>query len=197
MHLERLALLTALAMGCAPTIPGSNDKETGTVGDDGGGDGTDTAGGEPVVETYRLYINELMASNSSLALDPDDPEATPDWVEIHNPNPVDIELAGFTVTDDLDEPGMHTLGDLVLPAEGFIVLLADDLTGGIHMPFKLGSEGDAFGLYDPEGVPLDQIEYTDLGNDQVAGRHPDDGPLVLLSEPTPGESNDSASVLEP
>jgi hypothetical protein len=145
---------------------------------------------------YRLYINEVMASNSRLMLDPDDAEATPDWVELHNPNSVDIDLNGFTVTDDLDDPRMHTLGDLTLPAGGFVVLLPDDGDSGVHLPFKLGSDGDAFGLYDPDGVPLDQIEFTNLGDDQVAGRYPDDGPLVLLSEPTPGESNDSASVLE-
>ena len=195
--MPRLALSSlVLLLGCAPT-PEEAPAARGPLGDrlTPGTGGTT----EPVLPTLahadaELVINEVMASNDSTYTTGGD---TPDWVEIHNPNPVDIELAGFTVTDDLDEPGMHTLGDLVLPAEGFIVLLADDLTGGIHMPFKLGSEGDAFGLYDPEGVPLDQIEYTDLGDDQVAGRHPDDGPLVLLSEPTPGESNDSASVLEP
>ena len=209
MLLERMLLIAGLAMGCAPTIPGSDDaaKDSGqgVGGDEGGGDGSggdagsggdDDSGGTPDVETYRLYINELMASNSRLALDPDDAEATPDWIELHNPNEIDIDLAGFTVTDDLDDPRMHVLGELTLPAGGFLVLLADDGEDGIHLPFKLGSDGDAVGLYDPDGVPLDQIQFTNLGNDQVAGRYPDDGPLVLLSEPTPGESNDSASVLE-
>ena len=201
MLLDRMTLIAALALGCAPTIPGSEDglKDTAAGGSDGsdGSDGSEDSGGEPVVETYRLYINELMASNSTVAVDPDDEDASPDWVELHNPNDFDIELAGFTVTDDLDDPRMHVLGELTLPANGFLVLLADDGDESIHLPFRLSSDGDAFGLFDPDGIPLDQIEFTDLGDDQVAGRYPDDGPLVLLSAPTPGESNDSASVLEP
>ena len=44
---------------------------------------------------------------------------------------------------------------------------------------------------------MDQVEFANLGDGQVAGRYPDDGPLVLLSAPTPGATNDTADVLEP
>ncbi|HCH65740.1 MAG TPA: hypothetical protein DFR83_23250, partial [Deltaproteobacteria bacterium] len=88
------------------------------------------------------------------------------------------------------------LADITLSAGGFLVLLADDQTGGIHLPFKLSAEGDAFGLYDPDGVPADRVEFTNLDDNQVAGRYPDDGPLVLLSMPTPGATNDTAEAME-
>jgi len=187
--------LAVLLTACAPSIPGADDK-TGTTGTTGA---TTTDSGDTLpgpVETYRLYINELMASNSSVAVDPDDDTATPDWIELHNPSPNDVDLSGFTVTDDLDNIRMHTLDDLIIPAEGFLVLLADDTSGGVHLPFKLSSESDAFGLFDPDGVAVDRVEFSSLDDDQVAGRHPDTGPLVLLSEPTPGASNDTADVLE-
>jgi hypothetical protein len=198
-------LLTSVVCGvaCAPSIPGEeSDTGSGAVDSVGttGTTGTtdDTAEVLPgPEETYRLYINELMASNSVVAVDPDDSDATPDWIELHNPADFDVDLSGFTVTDDLDNPRLHTLDGLILPAGGFLVLLADDGSGGVHLPFKLSSEADAFGLFSEDGVPVDRVTFSSLDDNQVAGRYPDDGPLVLLSEPTPGATNDTSEVVEP
>ena len=88
----------------------------------------------------RLFINEFMASNRSLAIDPDDPEATSDWVEIFNASLFDVDLTGFTITDDLEQPEKAVLGSLVVPAGGHLVLLADGGDGGIHLPFKLSMQ---------------------------------------------------------
>lgn len=195
-------LCCAWATACAPSIPVPEDgtSKTGTT-DDGTTDSTDdgTTGSTVPgpVETYRLYINELMASNTTVAVDPDDAEATPDWLELHNPSEVDVDLTGFTITDDLDIIDQHELDGLVLPAGGYLVLLADDTEGGIHLPFKLSSEADELGLFDPEGTPVDRIQFADLADDQVAGRYPDDGPLAILTEPTPGATNDTADVRAP
>ena len=194
----RLACLVLFA-ACAPTIPAGEEKDSGFTTGTTRPDPDDTAEVIPgPEESYRLYINELMAANANTAVDPDDDTATPDWLELHNPSTVDVDLSGFTVTDDFDDIRKHTLSDLNLPAGGFLVLLADDgLQGGIHLPFKLSSDAGDIGLFTPDGVPVDRITYASLGDDQVAGRYPDDGPLALLSEPTPGASNDTAEVLEP
>ena len=196
-------------LGCAPSI--SDDEADGTTSPTSGTatDGTPSDTDDAIIlddtgsdvdpeseESFRLFINEWMASNSDQAVDPDDPEATPDWVELHNPSEFDIDLTGWTVTDDLGDVRKHTLADITLPAGGFLVLLADDQTGGVHLPFKLSAEGDAFGLFDPSGVPADRVRFTNLDDNQVAGRYPDDGPLVLLSEPTPGATNDTAEAME-
>ena len=61
-------------------------------------------------------ITEFMASNRN-ALEAED-GSTPDWIEIHNPGPVDVDLGGWYLTDnalDLDKwqfPTTH------LPAGG-------------------------------------------------------------------------------
>jgi len=176
------------------TTTGTTGTTATTDGTTSGTSGTTEPGPE---EPYQLFINELMASNSMVAVDPDDDSATPDWVELHNPSEFDVDLSGWTVTDDLGDVGKHTLEDLILPAGGFLVLVADDTTGGVHLPFKLSAELDAFGLFNPDGVPADRVEFANLDDNQVAGRFPDDGPLALLSEATPGASNDTAEVLEP
>ena len=198
MRLDLRSLLVCGTVGTAACAPTLDDADDGSVKRTDEVATTDTGEVLPgPVETYRLYINELMASNSNVTVDPDDDEATPDWVELYNPSEVDVDLSGFTITDDLDDIRKHTLDDLVLPAGGYLVLLADDTSGGIHLPFRLSSEADAIGLFDPDGTPVDRIEFSSLDDDQVAGRYPDEGPLVLLTEPTPGASNDTADVVEP
>jgi hypothetical protein len=197
-----MALTCAVGIGCAPSISDDDEGKSGaTTATDGTTDGTtSTTSGTTVPgpeEPYQLFINEVMASNSMVSVDPDDDSATPDWVELHNPSEFDVDLSGWTVTDDLDDIEKHTLEDLSLPAGGFLVLVADDTTGGVHLPFKLSAELDAFGLFDPDGVPADRVEFASLDDNQVAGRFPDDGPLALLSEATPGATNDTAEVLEP
>ena len=174
------ALCAVVLVACTRS---PDDDDEGRDGDSGGDSGLVVEGGG------RLFINEFMASNASLPLDADDPEATPDWVELFNASPFDVSLAGFTITDDLDAPGLVTLGGLVIPAGGHLVLLADGGEGGVHLPFKLDADGDALGLFDPEGRPLDRITFGGQVSDVAAGRAPDGGALGFLPEPTPGESN--------
>jgi hypothetical protein len=179
-------------VGCSPNF---EEGDSGGPGAEGPADGADGADGGTV--TVSLHINELMASNGSLTLDPDDDEATPDWIELYNAGSVDVSLEGLTITDDLEVPDLHTLGDVTVPAGGFVVLLADGAPdrGPTHLGFQLSSEGEAVGLYGPDGAPLDRVTFADLGASQVAGRLPDGGTLSMLSGPTPGETNTTAEAL--
>jgi len=178
-------------LGCTPSFVEDDSGGSGS-GSAGAGDGAD--GG---TVTVALHINELMASNGGLALDPDDAEATPDWIELYNAGSVDVSLEGLTVTDDLEVPDLHTLGDVTVPAGGFVVLFADGQPerGPTHLGFQLSSAGEAIGLYSPDGDPLDRLTFVDLSGDQVAGRIPDGGTLSMLSGPTPGETNTTAEAL--
>ena len=173
-------VIVASLTACVGGADGDDDDEDRDSGGDSGlvvqGDG-------------RLFINEFMASNRSLAIDPDDPEATSDWVEIFNASSFDVDLTGFTITDELEQPDKARLGSLVVPAGGHLVLLADGGDGGIHLPFKLDADGDDLGLYAPDGAPLDQLTFGGQIADVTAGRAPDGGALGFLPEPTPGDSN--------
>ncbi len=198
--------LALLCFGCNAFVDdpadGGDDSGDPVVGADGGDgvDGDDGDTGEVLPPgTFRLVINEFMAANSGVAVDPDDAEATPDWIELHNPSDHDVELTGFFITDDLADPRKHRLGALSLPAGGFLVLLADGEgdAGPNHLDFKLGAEGEDLGLFDPDGVPLDQLSYGNLDGGQVAGRWPDAGALHLLAPATPGLSNAAAAALDP
>lgn len=177
---QRWLLAVALLSACVADYTTDEDEDGDDTGEDTGG---------VVIEDGRLYVNEFMASNGSIGLEGVDDDATPDWVELYNAGTFDVNLSGFWITDDLDEPAKAVLGDLVVPALGHLVLIADGEDGALHLPFKLDAGGDALGLYDPEGQPLDRITFGGQLTDVASGRAPDGGELGILPEPSPGEAN--------
>ena len=114
-------------------------------------DPIDTAPLEPLWDPPPVCIHELMASNDvSYPVG----DATPDWIELHNPGDNAVDLTGWTVSDNPDDPAKHSLTDLTVEPGGHLVLLADgdpDAQGGIHLPFRLSSEGESVVLTAPDG----------------------------------------------
>lgn len=166
---------------------GSGDVGGGSGdGDSGGDEGTgDDGGGGGFVS-----INEFMASNGD-TLETGD-EVFPDWIELYNPRDSEIDLDGWTITDDLDEPDKHTLSGLSIVSGGHLLLYADGDPdqGPQHLGFSLDAGGEAIGLYNANGDPMDRLTYEAQQQDISAARVPD-GSLdwLLVDDPTPGESN--------
>jgi hypothetical protein len=111
-----LSSLPALALACADPVvadgvdPDGSDTEIGPDSDPA-----------PVAERPAVVVNELMASNQgALVVD----GATPDWLELHNRSDAEVSLAGWTIEDAGSGP--IALGDVAVPAGGFLVLYADD-----------------------------------------------------------------------
>ena len=74
-----------------------------------------------------LRINELMADNKLTLVDPDEPDETPDWIEIYNPTDNPVSLTGLALTDDRAVPDKHVITDgVTIPANGFLVFFADN-----------------------------------------------------------------------
>jgi hypothetical protein len=137
-----------------------------------------------------LRINEFMASNSWTV--EDESGAYPDWVEIYNPNDGELSLEGLRLTDDLEEPDKHILGDLIIEGGGFQLLWADsdEEDGDSHLSFRLSKSGESLGLYDADGTLIDGLNYSAQATDYSAARIPDGSDSWAISEdPTPGTSN--------
>ena len=178
-------------LGCQPSfvdIDGENETDL-----DSGSDLVDDE--DNPTGAYVLYINEFMASNSTITFDGMTEEYTPDWIEIYNDSDRWVNLSGFEITDDLDGDDGHILPDLEIEPRGYLVLFADGEpeAGPQHLNFKLSSEGESIALFSDAGIPLDQIEYIDMLSDISAARIPDGGTLISSSVPTPGTSNQNAS----
>lgn len=155
----------------------------------------DTASGDsaPPVDDHprvALTINEFQASNSTTIAD--ESGAYPDWIELYNAEPEALDLAGFTLSNDLETPALHTLGALSVEAGGYLLLWADGdvADGDQHLGFNLPSDGGTIGLYDDQGRALTRLEYAPQAADWSAARVPDGTETWVATEtPTPGASN--------
>ena len=163
-----LACSVALLLAGCPGAGEGDDPETCYDAVDNDGDGFldcrdagcreaagclgDTGGPDPPA---RFCINEFMAANSRTPAGSggDTGDGTfPDWIELYSYLPRPLDLGGYTVTDDLEVPRRHVLGDLVLPAGGYLLLYADQAPaeGAAHLSFALSVEGEAIGAGDAE-----------------------------------------------
>jgi hypothetical protein len=139
----------------------------------------------------RLRINEFMASNSWTIQD--DVGGYSDWIELYNPTSEDLSLEHFFLTDDFETTDLHEIGDVTIPAKGFVLFWADEdpELGANFLNFKLSKEGGVIGLYDKRRKPIDLLEYEAQGTDYSAARSEDGGEeWTIVGQPTPGESNE-------
>lgn len=146
-----------------------------------------------------VYINEWMAANTSASgfADPAD-GGFDDWFELYNPNTVPVDLADYSLTDDLLNPSQYRIpAGYVVPARGFLLVWADDETGqnsperpDLHVSFRLNQGGEHIGLFAPNGTLIDAVSFGPQTNNVSQGRYPDGAsPIHYMADPTPREPN--------
>ncbi|HNW51596.1 MAG TPA: lamin tail domain-containing protein [Prolixibacteraceae bacterium] len=163
----------------------------------------------------QLYINEFMASNTGVVLDPDN-EQSADWIELYNKGNSPVDLGGYYLTDNLKKTKKWKIpAGIQIAANGYLLFWADTTNHGFHTNFALSASGEQIGLSDKSGVLIDSVEYgvqdnalftygagsivaldsTLLGvpDPNISmGRKPDgSSDWVLFTTPTPGASNTS------
>ena len=185
--------------------PGTDSTETGETAESGGesgesGDSGETAEtaetGEPwdPDKPLELCINEFMPSNTNALID-EDLGTYEDWIERHNPGTEDINLQGWSLTDDADDHEKSIIPDeLVLEAGGFVVLYADgsEAPSGAHLGFKLGQDGGTVGVFAPDGrgslITYGYIE-TDISAARVTDCCSGSDCWEYVYQGTPGTTN--------
>jgi len=143
-----------------------------------------------------VCINEVMASNSNVAADPQG--QFEDWIELYNTSKAPVDVGGLYLTNDANVPtkwriptGIPTL--TTIPAQGFLVIWADGDTAdaGLHASFKLDADGDSLYLHEADGVTrIDSVEFGEQIPNVAYGRHPDgSAEWQFLTLATPGKPN--------
>ena len=138
----------------------------------------------------QVTINEVLASNGSVNTDPDY-GANADWIELYNAGQTDVNLGGWSVTDNLDKPQKHIFPDgITIKAGGYLLIWCDDLGTGLHAGFKLSADGEEVGLFDASGNMVDSMSFGPQYGDISYGRSRDNAGMdVFFMTPTPGTAN--------
>ncbi|PCJ63747.1 MAG: hypothetical protein COA58_15510 [Bacteroidetes bacterium] len=137
-----------------------------------------------------LYLNELMASNTTGITDEEG--KTEDWIEVFNGGDDFMNLKGFYITDDLDEPFKYGFQSSTFSPKSFKFLWADsdEEDGDNHLNFKLSAKGETIAIFNEYGSLIDSISYSNAENDISFGREEDGKePWVFFQNATPNSSN--------
>jgi len=152
--------------------------------------------GEGEGEAAAVVINEFLAANDTILADEDGDYS--DWIELYNTGAEPIDLAGWALTDDPDEPDRWILPGVTLDGYDYLVVFASgkDLapTDGaeLHANFRLSAAGEYLALYDAQSPPRVASEFAPdfpLQLPDVSyGLHDAPG-YWYLDPPTPGAAN--------
>jgi hypothetical protein len=102
-------------------------------------------------------ITEFMADNDSTLADEDG--AFSDWIEIHNPDAMTVDLDGWTLTDSATNLTKWTFPPTTIAPGGFLVVFASgknkQVPGSeLHTNFSLSAGGEYLALVAPGGVTI-------------------------------------------
>ncbi len=135
-----------------------------------------------------VVINEVCTSNVSCC--EDENGDFPDWIEIYNPTPQDIDLSGYIINDSND-----------LKKEKFVIPDGTILAAGSYYifdpQFPLSSNSVVINLLDKEKHYIDRVQVPKLKYDTSYGRADDGSPEWNIKEPTPGWSNSDGGDIAP
>jgi hypothetical protein len=184
--------------------PGHNIRDFAAVPNNFGG-GSWTYVLDPNLGLPSIRINEFLAANLSSLVDEDSPAEPQDWIEIWNYGATTVNLNGYALTDDPDDPGKWTFPSTNLAPGQFLVVFASEkdrrtVTNAahrFHTNFKLSPGGEYLGLFNAES-PRAAItefapEYPEQRNDYSYGYDPV-GARKYFAVPTPGAANGASAI---
>lgn len=144
----------------------------------------------------QVIINEFSASNMNIILD--NYGDNEDWIELYNAGTDPVDLEGYFLSDDIDEPDSWAIpaGVNIGPGEYLIIYCSNlnEFTGGLflHSNFKLTQMRQEYVVFsDPTGVVLDAFQMANPTQmDHSRGRITDGAAeWGVFLNPTPGGSN--------
>ena len=148
----------------------------------------------------QVVINEYSASNVSSFVDNYD--EYPDWIELYNTGNTAVQLGGYYLSDDPNEPNKWQFPvGMSIQAHGFLRVWAsgrDEYVGGVaHTSFKFTqtkAEPETVVLANPAAAIIDQqiLSITQVGHSN--GRTTDgNASWSVFAAPTPGGTNNNAT----
>ncbi len=97
----------------------------------------------------QVVISEFVASNSNGLTD--ESGANEDWIEVANTTGAAVNLLGYYLTDNVNQPRKWSFPSRMLAANGYLVVFASNkdrkpASGNLHTNFKLSNDGEYLAL---------------------------------------------------
>ncbi|MBL7941022.1 MAG: CotH kinase family protein [Flavobacteriales bacterium] len=146
-----------------------------------------------------VRINELMAQNTSTALDENDQYE--DWIELYNTSAEAMDLSGGWLSDDpMNVFKWRFPAGSLIPPDGYMIVWADEDggQGERHANFKLAASGEEVWLTGADGLVLDHVEFAAQQANMGYARIPNGTGPFVEQDPTFAVNNEiNTSLSEP
>ncbi len=105
----------------------------------------------------KILITEFVSDNHE-SLQDEDGDA-PDWIELYNAGDEDINLAGWSLTDDRSDLQQWKFPEIILEEGDYLIVFASskyrvDPEKELHTNFNLNVDGEYLALVDPDGETI-------------------------------------------
>ncbi len=154
------------------------------------------------IKSSDLIINELMAANGTILADEDGDYS--DWIEIYNQSNAPVNLSGWALTDDPNQPQKWPFPQMTLGSQQYLIVFASskdraspEAGAALHTNFNLNKSGEFLALHNIlEGRFMDTISphYPEQFRDVSYGRYGAELNFGFLPVPSPGQPNDESLV---
>ncbi len=150
------------------------------------------ASAEPLNGGYTdmggVYISEVSAVSAAKS-------GKTDWIELHNASSSAVDLGGWRLSDDADEPDKCILQNLSIPAGGYVAIsVSASSSKGATAPFGISAAGETLFLSDAQGNLKDIFTTGALRLGVSAGRSAGSAARVFYVSATKGEANGAQAL---
>jgi hypothetical protein len=133
--------------------------------------------GQPVAPAAPIQISELLPDPAAPATD-----AADEFIELYNPNPVDVDLDGYSLETGAKLSDSYTLANVTIPAGGYLALYSSQTS------LALANAGSSVALFDDAGNEVGStISYATAKTGQAYIEL--GGVWQWTTTPTPGQPN--------
>lgn len=142
------------------------------------------------LSAQKLVINEVMSLNQKTILDENGEPS--DWIELFNGGSTQINLTGYTLSDDTLQIKKWIFGNTIInPRDHLIIFASGKNRKGtkLHTNFNINADGEIILLSNPQGVLVDRVKIPVSAADISYGRISDGSANWMFQIPTPGAAN--------
>ncbi len=143
-----------------------------------------------------VVINEVVSSNDADATDEADERE--DWIELYNKSDKDLDLGGYSISDNDDLRKWVIPAGTFIPARGYRIIWADEdgSQGPMHANFKLSSSGERLVLVNAQNRIADTLSFGKITKNKSYSRIPNGTGSYIEKKTTFGYNNEWLSSTE-